>query len=77
LICRALDKACDVLVTLNQFQCKCGRSAILVIYDPQWISKAVAETNNWYPNQQLRFMLGYDIINVDRLNASGATQVGQ
>jgi len=32
---------------------------------------------NWYPNQQLRFMLDYGIINVDRLNASGTTQVGQ
>lgn len=32
---------------------------------------------NWYPNDQLRFMLDYDIINVDRLNAAGTTQVGQ
>ncbi len=32
---------------------------------------------NWYPNDQLRFMLNYDIINVDRLNAAGTTQVGQ
>lgn len=32
---------------------------------------------NWYPNEHLRFMLDYDIINVDRLNATGTTQVGQ
>ena len=32
---------------------------------------------NWYPNDQLRFMLDYDIVNVDRLNAAGTTQVGQ
>ena len=32
---------------------------------------------NWYPNEQLRLMLDYDIVNVDRLNAAGTTQVGQ
>ncbi len=32
---------------------------------------------NWYPNDQFRFMLDYDIINVDRLNAAGTTQAGQ
>jgi len=32
---------------------------------------------NWYPNSQLRLMLDYDIINVDKLSASGTTQVGQ
>jgi len=32
---------------------------------------------NWYPNDQLRLMLDYDIINVDRLSASGTTQIGQ
>lgn len=32
---------------------------------------------NWYPNDQLRFMLDYDIIAVDRLNAAGTTQIGQ
>lgn len=32
---------------------------------------------NWYPNEQLRLMLDYDIINVDRLNAAGTTQIGQ
>ena len=32
---------------------------------------------NWYPNEQLRVMLDYDIINVDRLNPAGVTQVGQ
>ena len=32
---------------------------------------------NWYPNEQLRLMLDYDIINVNRLNAAGTTQVGQ
>ena len=32
---------------------------------------------NWYPNDFLRFMLDYDIINVDRLNAAGTTQIGR
>jgi len=32
---------------------------------------------NWYPNDLLRLMLDYDIINVDRLNAAGTTQIGQ
>lgn len=32
---------------------------------------------NWYPNDHLRLMLDYDIINVDRLNPTGTTQVGQ
>jgi len=32
---------------------------------------------NWYPNQQLRLMLDYDIINVDRLNTAGRTQIGR
>ena len=32
---------------------------------------------NWYPNDQLRFMLDYDIISVDRLNPAGTAQVGQ
>jgi phosphate-selective porin OprO/OprP len=32
---------------------------------------------NWYPNEQLRFMLDYDIIAEDRLNAAGTTQIGQ
>ncbi len=32
---------------------------------------------NWYPNDHLRLMLDYDIINVDRLNTTGTTQVGQ
>ncbi len=32
---------------------------------------------NWYPNDHLRLMLDYDIINVDRLSATGTTQVGQ
>lgn len=32
---------------------------------------------NWYPNDDLRLMLDYGFINVDRLNAAGATQVGQ
>ncbi|HEY1945201.1 MAG TPA: porin [Roseiarcus sp.] len=31
---------------------------------------------NWYPNDNIRFMLDYDWINVDRLNPSGA-QIGQ
>ncbi len=32
---------------------------------------------NWYPNDHLRFMLDYDIIDVNRLNAAGTTQIGQ
>ena len=32
---------------------------------------------NWYPNEHLRFLLDYDIINVNRLSASGTTQIGQ
>ena len=32
---------------------------------------------NWYPNENLRLMLDYDFINVDRLNAAGTTQIGQ
>ena len=32
---------------------------------------------NWYPNENLRLMLNYDNINVDRLNAAGTAQVGQ
>ena len=32
---------------------------------------------SWYPNNLLRFMLNWDIVNVDRLNAAGTTQIGQ
>ncbi len=32
---------------------------------------------NWYPNEHLRLMLDYDIINVDRLDPAGTTQIGQ
>ena len=32
---------------------------------------------NWYPNDFLRFMLDYDIIDVNRLNPTGTTQIGQ
>ena len=32
---------------------------------------------NWYPNDVLRLMLDYDIVNVDRLDASGRTQIGR
>jgi phosphate-selective porin OprO/OprP len=32
---------------------------------------------NWYPIDQFRFMLDYDIIDVDRLDAAGAAQIGQ
>lgn len=32
---------------------------------------------SWYPNNHLRFMLNWDIVNVDRLNAAGTTQIGQ
>ncbi len=32
---------------------------------------------NWYPNDFLRVMLDYDVINVDKLNAGGTAQNGQ
>jgi len=32
---------------------------------------------SWYPNSLLRFMLNWDIVNVDRLNPAGTTQIGQ
>lgn len=32
---------------------------------------------NWYPNDYLRLMLDYDVVNVDRLNAAGTTQIGR
>jgi phosphate-selective porin OprO and OprP len=32
---------------------------------------------SWYPTNYLRFMLDWDIVNVDRLNAAGTTQIGQ
>ena len=32
---------------------------------------------NWYPNNFLRFMLDYDIVNVDRLSTAGTTQIGR
>ncbi len=32
---------------------------------------------NWYPNDFLRFMLDYDIVNVDRLSTAGTTQIGR
>ena len=32
---------------------------------------------NWYPNDFLRFMLDYDVINVDRLSTAGTTQIGR
>lgn len=32
---------------------------------------------NWYPNDHLKFLLNYDIIQVNRLNAAGTTQIGQ
>ncbi|TDH59274.1 porin [Dankookia rubra] len=32
---------------------------------------------SWYPNNYLRFMLNWDIVNVDRLNAAGTQQIGQ
>lgn len=32
---------------------------------------------SWYPNNNLRFLLNWDIVNVDRLNAAGTTQIGQ
>ncbi|TCH99818.1 porin [Roseococcus sp. SYP-B2431] len=32
---------------------------------------------NWYPNNNMRFMLQWNNVNVDRLNASGTTQIGQ
>lgn len=32
---------------------------------------------NWYPNENFRFMVNYDNIDVDRLNAAGTAQTGQ
>ncbi|MGI4797787.1 MAG: OprO/OprP family phosphate-selective porin [Janthinobacterium lividum] len=32
---------------------------------------------NWYPNDFLRLMLDYDIVNVDRLSTAGTTQIGR
>jgi len=32
---------------------------------------------NWYPNNNYRFMLDYYISQIDKLNASGTTQIGQ
>jgi phosphate-selective porin OprO and OprP len=32
---------------------------------------------SWYPTNYLRFMLDWNIVNVDRLNAAGTTQIGQ
>ena len=32
---------------------------------------------NWYPNDFLRFMLDYDIVNIDRLSTAGTTQIGR
>ena len=32
---------------------------------------------SWYPNDWLRFMLQFQHVNVDKLNAAGTTQIGQ
>ena len=32
---------------------------------------------NWYPSNLLRFMLDWNIVNVDRLDTTGRTQIGQ
>jgi phosphate-selective porin OprO/OprP len=32
---------------------------------------------SWYPNNLLRFMLNWDIVQVDRLNTAGTIQIGQ
>ena len=32
---------------------------------------------NWLPNDYLRLMLDYDIVNVNRLNTAGTTQIGR
>jgi phosphate-selective porin OprO/OprP len=32
---------------------------------------------SWYPNNYLRFVLNWNIVNVDRLNAAGTTQIGE
>jgi len=32
---------------------------------------------SWYPNNNVRFLLNWNIVNVDRLDSSGRTQIGQ
>lgn len=39
--------------------------------------EVVGTSVSWYPNNYLRFVLNWNIVNVDRLNAAGTTQVGQ
>ena len=39
--------------------------------------EVIGTSLSWYPNNYLRFVLNWDIVNVDRLNAAGTTQIGQ
>lgn len=39
--------------------------------------EVVGTSVSWYPNNYLRFVLNWNIVNVDRLNAAGTTQIGQ
>jgi phosphate-selective porin OprO/OprP len=32
---------------------------------------------NWFPNENLRFMLDYYFVDVNRLNTAGTVQIGQ
>lgn len=54
-----------------------GRSAVSTGGVYGGVQDIYAVGVNWYPNDHLRLMLDYDIINVDRLSATGTTQVGQ
>jgi phosphate-selective porin OprO and OprP len=39
--------------------------------------EVVGTSLSWYPDNHLRFVLNWNIVNVDRLNATGTTQIGQ
>ncbi|MCO6414738.1 OprO/OprP family phosphate-selective porin [Siccirubricoccus sp. KC 17139] len=39
--------------------------------------EVIGTSLSWYPTNYLRFVLNWDIVNVDRLNAAGTTQIGQ
>ena len=39
--------------------------------------EVIGTSLSWYPNNFLRFLLNWNIVNVDRLDAAGTTQIGQ